>query len=372
MEPGFPRFNGRAPSIQDKRTSFSAKEEEAPMPAVKVALVVHDGVQALDVAGPIDVFAEANAFLPEDARYETLLVARGRSPVRASNAMRLVPDLSFEDASGPFDLVLVAGGPDLPHAEPDPDMTAWLRSLPSRTGVYGSICTGAFALGHAGLLDGRRVTTHWQIAAKLAARFPAARVEPDLIHVSDGPLITSAGVTAGIDLALALVRARHGAAVAVAVAKRLVVLAQRQGGQSQFSPYLSAPADPESPIARLQTHVMGNIGGRHTLRSLADTVGMSARNLARQFVRETGITPREFVERARVDAARMLLEGTHLPLKSVAFDCGFGSADRMRRIFADRLGITPAQYRASFQHAPAPAEPDGDRHAAARLGDRPR
>jgi transcriptional regulator GlxA family with amidase domain len=320
------------------------------MPTVKIALVVHRGVQALDVAGPIDVFAEANAFIAEADRYETMLVARDRNPLRASNNMQLVPDASFAEASGPSDLVLVAGGPDLPHVEPDPDMIQWLRSIPMRTAVYGSICTGAFALGHAGLLAGRRVTTHWQIAAKLAAIFPAAQVEPDLIHVWDGPLITSAGVTAGIDLALALVRERHGPAIAVAVAKRLVVLAQRQGGQSQFSPYLSAPADPESPIARLQTHVMKNIGNRHTLQSLADAIGMSSRNLARQFVRETGMTPHDFIERARVDAARMLLEGTHLPLKSVAFDCGFGTADRMRMVFIGRLGITPAQYRASFQH----------------------
>ena len=157
-------------------------------------------------------------------------------------------------------------------------------------------------------------------------------------------------MTAGIDLALALVRERHGPAVAVAVAKRLVVLAQRQGGQSQFSPYLSAPADPASPIARLQSHVMENIGKRHTLQSLADAIGMSSRNLARQFVRETGVTPHEFVERARLDAARMLLEGTHLPLKSVAFDSGFGTTDRMRAAFLGGLGVTPAQYRASFQH----------------------
>lgn len=321
------------------------------MPVMKLALVIHAGVQALDVAGPIDVFAEANAFIAAEDRYETLLVAKNRAPLRASNNMQLLPDLAFDEAPGPFDLVLVAGGPDLPYADPEPAMVEWLRSVPARTGIYGSICTGAFALGHAGLLANRRVTTHWQIAARLAAAFPTAKVESDLIYVSDGPLITSAGVTAGIDLALALVREHHGAAVAVAVAKRLVVLAQRQGGQSQFSPYLSAPADPRSAIAALQTHVMANVGQRHTLRSMAQTIGMSPRNLARQFVRESGITPHEFVERCRIDAARMRLEGTRLPLKAVAFDCGFGSADRMRAVFLRRLGITPAQYRAGFQHA---------------------
>jgi transcriptional regulator GlxA family with amidase domain len=324
------------------------------MPAQRVAVVIHAGVQALDVAGPMDVFAEANAFIPEADRYETLLVARDRSPLRASNNMQLIADLGFDEASQLFDLVLVAGGPDLPYADADPAMTAWLHSVAARSAIFGSICTGAFALGHAGLLDGRRVTTHWQIAAKLAARFPSAQVELDRIHVRDGPLITSAGVTAGIDLALALVADRHGPAIAVAVAKRLVVLAQRQGGQSQFSPYLTASVDAESLLARLQTHVMQHIGRRHTLQSLADEAGMSTRSLARLFVRDMGITPHEFVDRARIDAARMLLEGTHLPLKSVAYDCGFGTADRMRIVFVDRLGVTPAQYRASFQHDQAP------------------
>ncbi len=165
----------------------------------------------------------------------------------------------------------------------------------------------------------------------------------------DGRLVTSAGVTAGIDLALALVSERHGPGVAISVAKRLVVVAQRQGGQSQFSPYLTAPGDAASPIARVQDHAMAHIGSRHSLQSLADQVGMSARNLARHFVQETGITPHEFVDRARIDAARMLLEGTDRALKAVAYDCGFGTADRMRIVFTERLGVTPAQYRASFQ-----------------------
>lgn len=324
-----------------------------------IAIVIHQGVQALDVAGPVDVFAETNAYIPATERYETVLVGPHRDPLRASNNMQMLADLSFEEASGGFDVLLVAGSPALPYAAPDPQLTEWLRLAPWRASLYGSICTGAFALGHAGLLDGHRVTTHWQVAQKLATQFPAAIVEPDLIYVRDGRLVTSAGVTAGIDLALALVSQRHGPGVAVAVAKRLVVVAQRQGGQSQFSPYLTAPADPASPIARIQDHVMANIGGRHTLDSLAAVVGMSARNLARHFVQETGITPHEFVERARIDAARMLLEGSDRPLKAVAYDCGFGTADRMRIVFNERLGVTPAQYRASFRQANATSEPAG-------------
>jgi transcriptional regulator GlxA family with amidase domain len=323
------------------------------MPVQRIGIVIQEGVQALDVAGPVDVFAETNAYIPAADRYETVLIGPHRAPLRASNNMQIVPDLSLEEASGPYDVLLVAGSRELPYAAPDPQLVAWLRQAPERAGLYGSICTGAFALGHAGLLDGHRVTTHWQVAQKLAARFPAVLVEPDRIYVREGRLVTSAGVTAGIDLALALVGQQHGPGVAVAVAKRLVVVAQRQGGQSQFSPYLTAPADPGSPIARIQDYVMTHIGRRHSLAALAAVVGMSARNLARHFVHETGITPHEFVERARIDAARMLLEGSDRPLKAVAHDCGFGTADRMRLVFQQRLGVTPAQYRASFRRSDA-------------------
>ncbi|MCK1530807.1 GlxA family transcriptional regulator [Bradyrhizobium sp. 182] len=319
------------------------------MPIQAVAIVIYEGVQALDVAGPLDVFSEANTFIDNADRYETVLIGAHRKPLRASNGLRLMADLTFDEATGGFDIILVAGAPTPPEAQPDPSLVEWVSQLPWRSSVYGSICTGAFVLGYAGLLDDRRVTTHWQDAQALAARFPKAKVEPDLIYVRDGRLITAAGVTAGIDLGLALVLQRHGAETALKVAKRLVVVAQRQGGQSQFSPYLTAPADPESPIARIQDHVMARLSDRHTLESLAAVVGMSPRNLARHFVQVTGITPHEFIERARVDAARMMLEGSDRPLKAVAFDCGFESADRMRIVFSTRLGVTPVQYRASFR-----------------------
>ncbi|MGY4418282.1 transcriptional regulator GlxA family with amidase domain [Bradyrhizobium sp. JR6.1] len=295
------------------------------------------------------MFAETNGFVADGDGYETVLVGASREPLRASNGMKISADLSFDEADEKFDILLVAGGPALPDTEPDPALTQWLRGAPARAELYGSICTGAFALGHAGLLDGHKVTTHWQNAQLLATCFPAAEVIFDRIYIRDGRLMTSAGVTAGIDLGLALVAERHGPQVAVAVAKRLVVVAQRQGGQSQFSPYLTAPIDEDSPIARAQAHVMQRVGERHTLQTLAEAVGMSVRNFGRAFAQETGLTPHEFVERARVDAARRLLEGSDRPLKAVAFDCGFGSADRMRIVFSERLGVSPAQYRASFR-----------------------
>jgi transcriptional regulator GlxA family with amidase domain len=315
----------------------------------RVAIAIFPGVQALDVAGPLDVFAEANGFLPASAAYEITLVGPEERIVRASNGTRLVADVSFGDAGQRYDIALVAGGPNLPSDAPDPGLTAWLVDVASHCERHGSICTGAFALGHAGLLDNRDVTTHWQNAPHLAASFPLARVELDRIYVRDGNLVTSAGVTAGIDVALALVAEDHGAQVALAVAKRLVVFAQRRGGQSQFSPYLSAPADETSPVARVQAYVMEHIGERLSVARLASVAGMSERNFARAFVQLAQMTPHEFVERARVDAARNVLESSDTPLKTVAYECGFGTADRMRLVFTRRLGVSPNDYRASFR-----------------------
>jgi transcriptional regulator GlxA family with amidase domain len=323
------------------------------MPVKTVAIVIHPGVQALDVAGPVDVFAEANGFLPKGSGYETVVVAATRDPLRASNGMQMMADLCFEEATADYATVLAAGGPALPEAGPDDQLSAWLVAAAARSGLYGSICTGAFAFGHAGLLDGHTVTTHWQNAARLAALFPKSRVEFDRIYLRDGRLVTSAGVTAGIDLALALVTEDHGPQVALAVAKRLVVVAQRQGGQSQFSPFLTVPANSTSPIAKVQAHVMEHIGSTLPVEKLAEIAGMSSRSFARSFVEEAGVTPHEFIERARVDAARNLLEGSDLPLKAVAYHCGFATTDRMRLVFAKRLGLSPAQYRASFQHRPS-------------------
>jgi transcriptional regulator GlxA family with amidase domain len=316
-----------------------------------VAIAIFPGVQALDVAGPVDVFSEANRFIAPADAYEVRLLSAQAAPLRASNGMMLVADASFDKARGPFDLALVAGGPELPDTTPDAPLLDWLANVAPRCGRYGSICTGAFALGHAGLLDDRNVTTHWQHAAQLAAQFPKARVDFDRIYLRDGQLVTSAGVTAGIDLSLALVAEDHGPHTALAVAKRLVVFAQRQGGQSQFSPYLTAPADDTSPVAKVQAHVMERIRESFTVKQLADVAGMSARNFARVFVQETGVTPHEFVERARVDAARKLLESSGAALKAIAYDCGFGTADRMRIVFAKRIGATPMQYRERFRSA---------------------
>lgn len=315
----------------------------------EVALIIHDGVQALDVAGPLDVFAAANGFLPEDDHYRCLLVARENRSVRSSNGMRMTADLSFDEACRPFHTVLVAGGPGLPDSPADAPMSDWLRRWGVLAERYGSICNGTFALGHAGLIDGRTVTTHWLSSAQLAARFPAARVEHDRIYARDDRLVTSAGVTAGIDLTLALVGEDHGSAISLACAKGLVVVAQRQGGQSQFSPLLLPPSDTTTPLGRVQAYVMDHMREAFPVERLAEIGGVSPRSIARLFVRELGITPHDFVEGVRIDHARNLLEATDLALKAVAYDCGFASPDQMRSAFQRRLGINPLRYRANFQ-----------------------
>ena len=314
-----------------------------------VAIVIHHGVQALDVAGPLDVFFEANGFLDAGVGYAITVIGREARPMRASNGLVLTPEMDFGDAASTFDTVLLAGGPALPEAPEDTATSRWLNDWGVKAGRYGSICTGAFALGQAGLLDGHAATTHWQEASRLAAMFPKARVEPDRIYLRDGPLMTSAGVTAGIDLALALVAEDHGAAIALSCARRLVVAAQRQGGQSQFSPFLLPQAAPGSPLARVQRHVMEHPAEAFPVERLAEIAGTSPRSIARLFTTEMAVTPHEFVKSVRIDHARNLLEATDLALKAIAYDCGFGSAEQMRLVFQRRLGLSPARYRDSFR-----------------------
>ncbi|MDS7595431.1 GlxA family transcriptional regulator [Agrobacterium tumefaciens] len=313
-----------------------------------VGIVVFPGVQALDFSGPMDVFDEANAFIEPDQRYRVTVIGPPGT-FSASNGMLMVAHSAYDEAPDGLDLMLVAGGPSLPDTVPDANFLRCVARLSSSARRYGSVCTGAFVLGHAGLLNNRCVTTHWQNADRLAELFPLADVDHDRIYVTDGPLITSAGVTAGIDLALAIVNEDHGSAVALAVAKRLVVVAQRQGGQSQFSPYITAPADKASPVAAVYDHVIKNLKDKLTVSELAAYSKMSRRNFARSFSQETGVTPAEFVEQVRVDTARNLLEGSAMALKEVAYECGFGTPHRMRQVFSKRLGVTPGQYRASFR-----------------------
>jgi transcriptional regulator GlxA family with amidase domain len=315
---------------------------------LSVALLVFPGVQALDVFGPTDVFSEANRFLPPAAHYRLELIATEHGPVPCSSGVRIGADRYFEEATDAYDLLLVAGGPSLVDQPLADAVHAWLRAATRRARRFGSICNGALTLARAGLLDNRTVTTHWNDAGVLAAMCPTSNVESDRIFIQDDNLYTSAGVTAGIDLCLYLLAQDHGPEVALNVAKRLVVFVQRAGGQSQFSPYLTPYAEASSPIAQVQQYVLGHLAEDLGVEVLASIANMSKRNFARIFVRDTGVTPAEFVESARIDAARVMLENSTVPLKTVAFQCGMRDADHLRVAFRRKLGTTPQQYRSHF------------------------
>lgn len=321
-----------------------------------IALLVFPGVQALDVFGPTDVFAEANRFLLPDEQYRLELIATEPGPLPCSSGLRIHADRQFGKVDAGLDLLLVAGGPVLVDQALDDAVHAWLKQACAQARRFGSICNGALTLARAGLLGGRTVTTHWNDAAALAAQCPTARIEFDRIFIQDGNLYTSAGVTAGIDLSLYLLAQDHGPEVALNVAKRLVVFLQRAGGQSQFSPYLTPYAEASSPIAQVQQHVLRHLADDLSVATLAAVANMSKRNFSRLFARDTRVTPAEFVESARLDAARVMLENNTEPLKTIAWRCGLRNADHLRTIFKRRLGITPQQYRQHFGAAPMSAE----------------
>lgn len=312
-----------------------------------VAMALFPDFLLLDMAGPLEVFSIANRYLPAADHYRILTLGTEPGPLRASNGVMVQADLLLGQAHEAYDLLLVPGGPGA-YNECHPALLPWLKQAAPRARRFGSICTGAFVLGHAGLLDDHRVTTHWHYTERLIKAFPKAIVETDRIYLQDGRLITSGGVTAGIDLALSVVAQDHGKQVAVEVAKVLLVVMRRQGGQAQFSPMTAAVATQETPITRVQNHVLEHLDQPFTIESMAELAGMSARHFARLFAREVQMTPMAFLQGARIDRARQLLESTELPLKTVAFHAGFGSVRHMRFLFSEKLGLNPTQYRQQF------------------------
>lgn len=333
-----------------------------------IAMLAFPGVQALDITGPMDVFAEANHYLEPAQQYRLTVLGTVPGSLSCSNGMLLQPHACYEDMREAPDLLIVPGGPDVPRQPSDERLSGWLREMGARAARIASVCNGAFLLAHAGLLDNRRATTHWNDVQNLTARFPLITVQPDRIFVRDGHVYTSAGVTAGIDLALHLVFEDCGADVSLNVAKRLVVFTQRSGGQSQFSPYLAPHVGGESVMQTVQLYVLGHLDQDLSVDRLAQVAAMSERNFARVFARETRSTPGEFVERARVDAARVLLEASREPLKTIAHRCGFGSPAHMRTAFVKQLGVTARQYRQHFgayldDAGPAAAREDQPRAA---------
>lgn len=322
-----------------------------------VVIVALPGVQLLDVAGPLDVFAEANVQAGRPA-YVLFVAGTEPGPIRTSSGVRLMPDRIIDrDFQDNVDTLLVAGRPNAAEVPADGIVIDWLRRRTMRTRRFGSVCSGAFFLAAAGLLDGKRVTTHWAVADTLAKRFPSVTVDQDAIYVVDGKLRTAAGVTAGLDLSLALVEEDLGREIAMKVASQLVMFFKRPGGQMQFTRKGEAVPVGRAALQELQRWVAANPGLDHSVASLAERMELSPRHFARLFRGEVGITPASWVEEARVSAARRVLElGNEAP-KQVATQCGFADADTLRRAFARHVGVTPAEYRKRFARiaeVPAP------------------
>jgi transcriptional regulator GlxA family with amidase domain len=340
-----------------------------------IAIVIYPGVQSLDLTGPLEVFAGAQRLIDATARnergYEVRVLSGDGQPLQTSSGLTVTPHGALPASPAQIDTLIVAGGAGHVDAAQDQVLIDWIVRASARARRTASVCTGAFLLARAGLLDGRRATTHWASAHTLQRLYPAVLVDPEPIFVRDGPIWTSAGVTAGMDLALALVEEDLGSDAALTIARHLVLFLRRPGNQSQFSATLAAQQPAREPLREVQRAVLEDVAADHCVEAMAARAHMSPRHFARAFRAETGLTPARYVERVRLEAARRRLEDTPDPLGSVAAACGFGTGETMRRVFLRSLGVGPAEYRRRF-HAPATAphltpapEPNGKSREAA-------
>ena len=318
----------------------------------RIVIAVFPDVDLLDVTGPAEVFALANRECGRSA-YRVELAGRRAGPVATSAGVRLLTDIAFAEVTGSIDTLVVPGAVDLgpagPVARVDQDVVAWVAAVAPSARRVASVCVGAHVLAAAGLLDGRTATTHWSTAAQLAAEHPAVRVDPDPIFVRSGKVWTGAGISACMDLALALVAEDLGEDVALGVARQLVVYLRRQGGQSQFSVPLSAPPAGRRDIDELRMYIAEHLDADLSAPALAARMCLSERHFARVFRQETGATPAAYVEAARVEAARRLLETTDAALDEVAATSGLGSVETLHRALRRQIGTTPAAYRRRFR-----------------------
>jgi transcriptional regulator GlxA family with amidase domain len=328
---------------QRRATKASVQEQPTGLTRTRrVVLVVAAGAEILDLVGPFQVFTTAtNLFRNRHPRsaaiYRVEIVTCSRQTAFMTNCgLQMLAHKSLRDVRGEIDTLLVAGGSAIEDDRTSAQTIQWIRKLAAGTRRVGSVCTGALLLARAGLLDGRRVTTHWNWCLRLAERYPQVRVEPDPIFIRDGNVYTSAGVTAGMDLALALIEDDHGSRLALQVARQLVLYLRLSDRQ---------------PLRELQSWVLENLNKPLSVQTLAERVTMSPRNFARVFGKEMRITPGKFVERLRVEAARRRLEETRHSLKRIAEECGLGSVGSMRSVFQRVVGIPPGQYRQHFRGA---------------------
>lgn len=323
----------------------------------RIVFVAGPETEILDLVGPLQVFARASDMHCREnpgARpiyvVEVVSVSGSRS-LTANCGLRFIADRTFLQTRGKIDTLLVAGGDAIERNEIGSEAVRWLKKTAAKCRRVGSVCTGAMLLARAGLLDGRRATTHWNWCQTLIKRAPRTDVDPDPIFVRDENIYTSAGVTAGMDLALALVEEDHGSRLVLQVARNLVLYLRRPGGQSQFSAALSLQATDRKPLRELESWVLDNLNKPLTVPVLAQRVAMSARNFARVFSKEMKTTPAKFIERLRVEAARRRLEESQNSMETIASECGFANVNSMRNVFQRALKIPPGQYRRHFRHS---------------------
>jgi len=326
----------------------------------RILFVAGSGTEILDLVGPLQVFARASDMYLRDHpgappiySVEVVSIAPGRSLI-ANCGLRFSANKTFREVRGKIDTVLVAGGDVIEQNKMSRGAVGWLKKITARTRRVGSVCTGAMLLARAGLLDGRRATTHWNWCDTLIRCAPRTDVDPDPIFVRDENIYTSAGVTAGMDLALALVEEDHGSQLALQVARNLVLYLRRPGGQSQFSAALSLQGTDRKPLRELEAWVLDHLDQPLTVPVLAQRVAMSPRNFARVFTKEMRTTPAKFVERLRVEAARRRLEESQNTMEMIAAECGFGNVNSMRNVFQRALKIPPGQYRRHFRRMKDP------------------
>ncbi len=319
----------------------------------RIGLLAFENAQSLDITGPLEVFACADRWLQRNqvtqgSAYSFEIFASQVGPVNTMSGIQIVATQDIREIDFNIDTLLVAGGDGIEDIRHNHQLVFWLTSMATEVRRIASVCNGALLLAKAGLLDGRRATTHWSDSAQLAHEFPNVAVVPDCIYVRDGPIYTSAGVAAGMDLALALVEEDWGQEIALLVAQRLVLFLRRPGGQAQFSQHLMAESS-STAIRDIQRYILDHLNADLSVSGLAKYAAMSERNFARIFQREVGTSPGKFVDRCRVGAARTKLEQTTMSIKEIAHACGFSNPEGMRRAFHRYLSIDPSSYRKRFR-----------------------
>lgn len=330
-----------------------SKHQIENSPTRTVGIIAFPGVEIIDIVGPMEVFTFANTRLLTDGIisdpvYEVKVLSKGDGPVTTLSGLQILPSDRYAGFCRELDTLIIPGGIDPESLADDTELMSWIRECSENVRRITSVCNGAFVLAEAGLLDGRRATTHWNYSDRFRKRYPRVKLEHDRIFIQDGPVWSSGGITSGIDLALAMVEDDWGHKLALAIARFMVVFLKRQGGQSQYSEYLKTDAASRHDIRELQAWIIENVQKELCVGMLAEQASMSARNFARVFRAETGVTPAKYIEIVRVDLARHYLESTRFNINTVAQKTGFNDPETLRKTFVRHIGITPMDYRARF------------------------